>query len=348
MMAAFPDHPDKFDSDWLAQKLGAPSGVLRGWTTHPVGSGQVGDSYRLVLDWKEPVSYPATLIAKCPAADPKSRKTAHSLHNYEVEVRWYEHFAARAKIRTPYCYFTAIDESSADFVLLMEDVKPATQGDQLTGGTVEQVKLALSEIAHLHRFRWDDPSLAGIGWLNYGKSNREVVRDFVPRCFPEWRERYTGRIDEDILEMGVALIDRLDAYLADRKTHIAVTHGDLRLDNILFTDRKGRAIIVDWQTIAAGPPIGDVAYCVGTSFSDPKVRAREEEALVEHYLSCLGEDYNPEHAWRDYRRSAFSGFVMALMAAMLVERTERGDEMFAVMAERSGAQALHLDSLSLL
>ena len=31
-----------------------------------------------------------------------------------------------------------------------------------------------------------------------------------------------------------------------------------------------------------------------------------------------------------------------------VERTERGDEMFAVMAERPARQALHLDSLSLL
>jgi hypothetical protein len=33
---------------------------------------------------------------------------------------------------------------------------------------------------------------------------------------------------------------------------------------------------------------------------------------------------------------------------MLVERTDRGDEMFAVMAERSGYQALHLDSLALI
>jgi len=38
---------------------------------------------------------------------------------------------------------------------------------------------------------------------------------------------------------------------------------------------------------------------------------------------------------------------MAVIAAMLVERTDRGDEMFAVMAERSGYQALHLDSLAL-
>ena len=35
-------------------------------------------------------------------------------------------------------------------------------------------------------------------------------------------------------------------------------------------------------------------------------------------------------------------------SAMIVERTDRGDEMFAVMAERSAWQALHLDALSFL
>ena len=39
---------------------------------------------------------------------------------------------------------------------------------------------------------------------------------------------------------------------------------------------------------------------------------------------------------------------MAVMSSMIVERTERGDEMFAVMAERSGWQALDLDALSIL
>jgi hypothetical protein len=39
---------------------------------------------------------------------------------------------------------------------------------------------------------------------------------------------------------------------------------------------------------------------------------------------------------------------MAVISAMIVERTERGDEMFAVMAERSGWQALHLDALALI
>ena len=60
------------------------------------------------------------------------------------------------------------------------------------------------------------------------------------------------------------------------------------------------------------------------------------------------DSYSFEEAWNDYRRGSFVGFLMAVMSAMIVERTERGDEMFAVMAERSGWQALHLDAVSFL
>ena len=52
--------------------------------------------------------------------------------------------------------------------------------------------------------------------------------------------------------------------------------------------------------------------------------------------------------WRDYRIGALSGYFMAVFASMSVERTERGDEMFAVMAERPARQALALGSLDLL
>ena len=45
---------------------------------------------------------------------------------------------------------------------------------------------------------------------------------------------------------------------------------------------------------------------------------------------------------------ALSGYFMAVFASMSVERTARGDEMFAVMAERPARQALMLGSLDLL
>ena len=129
---------------------------------------------------------------------------------------------------------------------------------------------------------------------------------------------------------------------------MTLVQGDLRLDNILFVDKNNRAILLDWQTAAVGLPLNDVAYCISTSFKNPKDRAEAEKNLVKDYHAQLevNESYSFEEAWNDYRRGSFVGFLMAVMSAMIVERTERGDEMFAVMAERSGWQALHLDAVS--
>lgn len=348
---SLPDHPSKMSADWLCQILNQPAGSLRAISYTAIGTGQVGDSFRLTLDWTDIASAaPATIIAKCPAQDPTSRGTAKQLHNYEVEVRWYEHFAPYAQIRTPHCYYTQLDEDISNFVLLMEDVAPAQQGNQLSGGTPDEVRLVIDELAHLHAFRWDDPELSKIDWLNYGRGNRDFIRDFVPAIYADWRARYTGRIDETILDMGADLARRFSSYVQERETISSIVHGDCRLDNVLFNDPSGRAIVVDWQTIATGNPMADVAYLIGTSFAEPATRAACERDLVEHYLKALSQ-YDISHyeaAWSDYRFAAFGGFVMAVVAAMLVERTERGDEMFAVMAERSGAQAIALDSLSLL
>ena len=97
--------------------------------------------------------------------------------------------------------------------------------------------------------------------------------------------------------------------------------------------------------------MGDIAYCISTSLKQADERAAHEEKLVAAYHAQLGAcvgAYDFDAAWADYRRASFAGFIMAVISAMIVERTERGDEMFATMAERSGWQALHLDALALI
>ena len=55
-----------------------------------------------------------------------------------------------------------------------------------------------------------------------------------------------------------------------------------------------------------------------------------------------------EDCWRGYRHAAFAGVLMAIVASMLVERTERGDEMFVTMLARHAQHALDLDAAELL
>jgi hypothetical protein len=361
-MSGFRDHPLRFDAAYLAQVFDQPSEALSGFTFEPVGTGQVGDSYRIDLDWASPpldaaTTLPSSLIAKCPAGDATSRETARNMHLYEIETQFYMRFGDSCGARAPQAYLSTYEAASGDGVLLLEDMAPAAQIAQMDGCSLEQLGLALNEAALLHQSHWGDASLHQHKWLTYSQEDerRAFLAALVPAIYPEWRARYEGRLSGDILDMGEALVARFDAYMLGEnrgwEEPLVLSHGDFRLDNMLFTDTKGRVVILDWQTVSAGAPMNDIAYCLSTSLADPAVRAREEEALVARYHAQLGakaEGYALEQAWQDYRRAAFSGFIMALVSAMLVERTPRGDEMFATMAERSGWQALHLDALSLI
>jgi aminoglycoside phosphotransferase (APT) family kinase protein len=178
-----------------------------------------------------------------------------------------------------------------------------------------------------------------------------MIRQMTAPFYAQFRERYARRLAPEVLEMGDAFISRVQSYFDIVPRALTVQHRDLRIDNILFSPDDAHAWVLDWQTLGIGAGASDVAYLIGTSIADAQVRARQEERLVRLYaeeLRRLGVDAGFEEIWREYRLHAFSGFLMAIIASMNVERTERGDEMFAVMAERPARQALHLDSLSLL
>ncbi len=344
--------PEHFTPRWLCEAAGFGGSKLRGFDTAPIGTGQMCDSFRLSFDWEHQGDAPSSIVAKCPAADEASRNAGKAMHCYELEARWYQTFAREAPLRTPHCYHVALGEDLASFVLLLEDLAPATQGDQLRGADVAQIEQVLAEAAKLHAYFWNDPRLSELPWLNYGEGNRDFIRAFVPQVYPEFCARYKTRLAPEVFEFGGDLVARWDQFLADRETPKTIAHNDLRLDNMLFTDADGRAIVVDWQTLGRGAGPTDVAYLMGTSFADASARASCEEALVRRYFDDLiahgVTGYQWGRCWQTYKLGAFSGFVMALIASMLVERTERGDEMFAVMAERPALQALHLGSLELL
>ena len=344
-----PTHPDEMDRSWIEEKLGAPSGSLASVAPAPVGTGQMCDSFRLTLDW-ESHDGPATIVAKCPSTDEASRNIAKLVHNYELEISWYRDLAAGNNVNCPHCYHAEIAENGVDLALLLADVAPATQGDQLKGAGDAQLIAAIDELAILHAHYWNSAELEKHAWLQYGSTNKELVRQMLPSLYVGFRERYTGRLAPEILEMGDELIAGINGYLDYEPHALTITHGDFRLDNLLFAPNE-RVVVVDWQTVGVGCGAADLSYLVGTSIADPKLRANGERSWFDHYIASLqshGALPDVDRCWNEYRRYAFSGFIMAIFASMNVERTERGDEMFAVMAERPARQALHLDSLTLL
>ncbi len=354
MSAEFPLRPEDFGKAFVEKVFGAPSGALTSLTYKPVGTGQVCDSYRFRCEWTEghdELTRPPKFIAKCPSADEISRSAAAIFHLYDMEVGWYRDVAGGSGVKCPKCYHAAIADNEQEFVLMLEDMAPAEQGDQLAGATLVQVETTLDEAAGLHSFR-PDGGFEKFAWLHHAAKNVAFTEQTLTNGYPVFKERFADLLSPEILDIGQQLVDRIGSYVGQEPLEQTITHGDMRLDNILFYEDGQLAALVDWQTCTFGNPANDVAYMIGTSFADPAMRRQHEEKLVKDYLYRREEEWDMpfdfDQFWQEYRRHAFAGFIMAINASLHVEQTDRGDRMFAAMAERPAQMALDLDSLSLL
>lgn len=351
----FISSPDQVSAEWVTAVLRTAGELGDGRVTDvdatSVGTGQVGDSFRFALTYEgEPG--PATVVGKFPAADETSRGAAAATRTYEVETRFYQQLRDRVSITTPVAYVALLDLEANEFVLLMNDLAPAQQGDQIAGCDVDTAALAIDEAAALHAPVWGDATLSDLAWLNRtSEDGQAFYLQLMATVYPGFLERYGDRVDADVVDAGNRLVERLPDYFSYRPEPFTAAHGDYRIDNMLFTPDGASMTTVDWQTVGLGPGVTDVSYFLGTSL-DPATRAVHEQELLRRYHDQLRAggvtDYDFDRCWLDYRRFAFSGFLMAVFASMLVGQTERGDEMFMVMANRSGRMAVELETLSLL
>jgi hypothetical protein len=350
------DTPELLTPAWLTEALAEvlDGAAVADVSLTPVGTGQMCDSVRLGLAYggAVPEGAPASVIAKLPAADPQSRATGLSLRSYETEVRFYQQLAPDLGIRTPRAYHADIDVTTGSFVLLLEDMAPARQGDQLAGCTLGEAAAALDQLVGLHAPRWGDPTLSELEWLARDpEASRMFMLGLLPNLWAGFTERYDDRLGPEVHEVGGGVIGGLEGYLDDGSPR-TVTHGDYRLDNLLFGGAADAptVAVVDWQTCGLGNALSDVAYFIGAGLLVDD-RRPNEEALVHRYhdrLLAAGVELAWDDCWRSYRRGTVAGVIMALAASMLVERTARGDDMFMVMAERHARHALDVDALEAL
>jgi len=322
-------------------------------THEPVGTGQMSESRRLHLTYSEPVDLPSTMIAKFESANDSSRQASQLTRTYEIETAFYASLRPRVDVRAPQCFASEYNPDNDEFFLLLEDFSPCYQGDQLAGCTPQEATLAVQELARLHGPVWNATDLLDWSWLNRNTpEKRSEYCGLLQLLYPEFIKRYNEKLDGVTREIGDAFLAHPEPYFNFTPPHHTVVHGDYRLDNILFMPRPTelQVGVVDFQTLSIGSGLSDLSYFIGAGLLTNDRRTHERE-LVETYVKKISE-YNIalsiDEAWDLYRRYALSGFIMAVIASMLVKQTERGDAMFLAMAQRHAQQASDVETLSLL
>lgn len=330
-----------------------PGVVVSEISTSAIGTGQMADSLRVQMQHTGNHCAPPTVIAKIPRANAASRAASRLTRCYEVETGFYSEIRSAIDARIPDCYHVEYSAHDDEFLLLLEDMAPAKQGDQLGGCTVDDAMLAAIEMAKLHGSMWGSPVLKNREWLNRNSADSVgITSQLLQGVYPAFCQRFEGRLSEDVVQVGQQFVDKFPAYVVAQPGADTVVHRDFRLDNLLFGQWEGKrgVAILDWQTASSGAAVSDLSYFVGSALL-PEMRQGFEREVVNEYVAVMnayGINLSKEEAWRQYRLFSFGGFVMAVVASMLVEQTARGDEMFMAMANRHGQQILQLDALSFL
>lgn len=348
---AIVDDPAAVTAHWLSRVLeqAGHSATITSIHRESVGTGQMAhnERYRFTFEGDRGDA-PESVVIKFPSPTEESR-AAGAAGGYRNEVRFYTDLAADLSIVVPDCLHGAVSDDSSSFTLVLEDLAPATQGDQIEGASDAQIMVAVENLAGLHAPRWGDSSLDDIEWLrSSGGEAVAYVELFTPMFVDRYRDRLSDRARMVFEEFGAK-----SAAWIDREPPVpTLVHGDYRLDNLMFATTAGGAPVtaVDWQTIGIGCGLRDVAYLLGNS-SEPDARRRHEAEALDRYrgaMAGLGVDLTAAEIMSMYRHGTFQGPFITMLGSIAVGQTERGDDMFMAMAERSAAQIIDLDALDVI
>jgi aminoglycoside/choline kinase family phosphotransferase len=310
-------------AEWLTDALRAGGSIQRGivksFDVKALGGtrGASGELARVRLEYDDEENAPRSLVAKFASKYPEKREYLHQAGFYEREVRFYQELADRVKFRTPRCYHGAIDAETGHFVLLLEDLAPARNGERAAGCSLADAQLAIREIAKFHAAWWENRQLAEMGWVrSFGTAaTRQHLHELYQNSWDPFLEKIKPDLVETVLEIGQRfggkVMEVLDQFHAPPRT---LVHNDYMLDNLFF-GAQGDAVefaVVDWQFLTYGCGMLDVASFLGGNVSIEDRRAHETD-LLRTYHSILLENgvngYTFEQCVNDYRFAMLDGLL---------------------------------------
>ena len=349
MAVSIPRTPADVTPQWLSVALGSD---VESVVAVPIGTGQTGATYRLTVSYTDKASdLPTSFAVKLPSQDETVRERVAL--GYRSEHAFYTGIADAVRVPIPKHFYCDISEDGGDIVLLLGDMAPAEQGDQIGGCNAVEAELAVRALAGLHGPTWCDPKWATFPGLAMSMPNADAAKGFGDIAVMATQitlDRLGARMTAQDRQTATDSMAMVTPWLLAVPDRFSLMHGDYRLDNLLFDPDRTAVTVVDWQTLGAGLPARDLAYFAATSLL-PEARAGLDHALVDAYHDELLKygitGYDRETCWRDYRLGMLQAPLLTTLGCAFASTTERGDEMMLVMLQR-GCQAIRdLESMDL-
>ena len=314
-MALSLELPDAALAAYLEQHVAGFRGPL---TSRKFKGGQSNPTYeieaasgRYVLRRKPP----GVLLASAHAVDREFRVLG-ALHGSAVPVAAPLHLCRDESVIGSMFYLMEYVDGRVCWDPSLPDLAPATRA--------AHYEAMVSTLAALHRV-----DVAAVGLSDFGRPGNYFARQLT-----RWSEQYRASETGPIPAMD-ALMDALPARCPADDGVVALTHGDYRIDNLMFaTDAPRIVAVVDWELSTLGHPLADLGYlCMAlrlprnpalpglAGLDRAALGIPDEPAMLARYSELSGRPIPEDWAFV----LAFSYFRLAAIAQGVAKRVQQGN-----------------------
>jgi hypothetical protein len=351
--AEVPSTIDDMNAEWLTAVLRADATIPDTATVTDVRTEQIaldtGFSsrlYRAHLCGGDGV--PNSVIVKLPA-ESEAGQAMKMLGGYAREVAFYRYVAGHAPIGTPHMYAARMAENSADFVLVLEDLRHWDNADHLAGLSLERARCCIAQLAGLHAWSTDPAQANALG--EFPSIDTPMTRDLLPTAFGHawrvYRDRARAPVSPAVARYAERFAEFAPTAIQALSERSMLLHGDIRADNMFFSGEELK--MVDFQLAAKGGGATDIGYLVSQGLPT-ELRSGHDEMLVREYLEMLRShginDYSFDDAWRHYRYAVAYFVVLPAMPLLSWDAMpQRSRELCMRLVERAAATIDEIDAL---
>ena len=352
-MAMFPTDPSSVTAAWLSEVLGTDVRECR-LEQIGIGVGLLGRLYRVHLEGGPGV--PTTVVVKLPMLDVKVRSAiCEDLEFYLREVRFYQEVGLANPLPPARPYFAAFDETTKDFVLVLEDLGRLRVADQTVGCTAADAETVVDSIARHHAYWWESDRLASLPWLKTHATPPfpAVTAGNVDAAWPPFIGGIGAELSPTLRAFGERFSSMVPWFCEElARPPRTFLHGDLRLDQLFFAAEADDPPLkaLDWQMTQKGRGAYDLGYFLSQSLTTDTRRICEAQ-LIERYVARLAEhgiNYPSTELARDYRLTVAWCFIYPVVGGGRIDvANDRQLELLRTMLERAASAIEDHDALSL-
>lgn len=339
---------EEVDAGWLADVFrcaGYADVEIASFALQPIGAGNVSDTFRAVLEYGAPTKAPTSVVCKFRCSGKAAHAHGVGSGSYLRELESYRALMHRTDVcRIPHVYW--VDGHAENINLVMEDLSgTARAGDQIAGCGIDDARSVVAELAKLHQafYPMAESEAPPWGMTTAGAADYWIAA--IGRGLDVVRTRVADRLDAwemDIISQTQRSAPAWYHLPIDRGT---LTHGDPRVDNILFAAEG--AVIIDWQITGWRNPMHDIGYFLSGSISIDDRRAHEHELLNLYADVFAGRGgYGRDRIESDYRVQLLSGLMTTIAAYGLLPLSPGVDDLLMALVRRNVAAAADWNSFS--